>query len=323
MSSLISVIVPVYNIEPYINQCIDSIIHQTYSNLEIILVDDGSPDNCPMICDEWTQKDNRIKVIHKENGGLSDARNAGLKLANGEYISFIDGDDCINLYFFEILLKTIQSEKSDIVQCEYIKKFNYDFSLNNMPNYITASYDTNIAFKMLLGEDSFRQVVWNKLYKRSVINLDFVYGVTNEDEFWTYRIFDNAEKITYINAPLYYYIQREGSIMGETYSLKRLDGIRARVQRHHYIEEFHPNLLRYSKIRVYLECVYAYQMSEKYLCDEELKKAKEYLLSIACEFKPSFSDFKGETLKQKIWLLMLKISFVGTCRFRSLIGYGF
>lgn len=323
MNELISVIVPIYKIESFIDKCIYSIVNQTYKNLEIILVDDGSPDNCPQMCDAWANKDHRIKVIHKENGGLSDARNAGMKIATGEYISFIDGDDCINLYFFEILMEIIQSEKSDIVQCEFVKKYDYNFSLDSILEYKTESFDTNTAFKMLLGEDRFRQVVWNKLYKRDLINLDFVYGVTNEDEFWTYRIFDNAEKITYINAPLYYYMQREGSIMGKTYSLKRLDGIKARVQRHHYIEEFHPDLLRYSKNRVYFECIYAYQMSERYLRDEDLKKSKDYLLSIVCEFKPSFNDFKGETLKQKIWLMLSKISFVGTCRFRSLIGYGF
>lgn len=105
---LISVIVPIYNVESYLNRCVESIVNQTYQNLEIILVDDGSPDNCPQICDDWARKDSRIKVIHKENGGLSDARNAGMNIATGEYISFIDSDDYVALDFCETMLLVIK-----------------------------------------------------------------------------------------------------------------------------------------------------------------------------------------------------------------------
>lgn len=324
MAELISVIVPIYKIEEVLNFCVQSIVNQTYKNLEIILVDDGSPDTCPGICDEWAEKDNRIKVIHKKNGGLSDARNAGLKIASGDFISFIDGDDCIHADFFDILMKVMISEQCDIVQCEYVKTQNYNVNtFEKLNTYSIETFNNQKAFEMLIGEKKFKQVVWNKLYKREVITLDFEFGITNEDEFWTYKIFDKAKKIAYIDVTLYYYMQREGSIMGQTYSLKRLDGIRARVERHRYIQNNHPNLVRYSKVRVYFECIYAYQMSDKFLNKDDTKIAKEYLLKTKNEFKPGFKDFKGETFKQKIWLLLSKISFVGTCRFRSLIGYGF
>ena len=114
---LISVIVPIYHVEQYLNRCVESLVNQTYSNLEIILVDDGSPDNCPKMCDDWVQKDSRIKVIHKGNGGLSDARNAGMQIANGDVISFIDSDDWIDPKFFEVMLNVMQDDESDIVSC--------------------------------------------------------------------------------------------------------------------------------------------------------------------------------------------------------------
>ena len=121
MDSLISVIVPIYNVEKYLERCVESIINQTYKNLEIILVDDGSPDNCPQMCDDYAKKDSRIKVVHKKNGGLSDARNAGMKVATGEYVSFIDSDDYISLDFYETLLETIVDNDSDIVECSVVK----------------------------------------------------------------------------------------------------------------------------------------------------------------------------------------------------------
>ena len=119
MEQLVSIIVPIYNVEKYIKECIDSIINQTYKNLEIILVDDGSPDCCPKICDEYSKKDKRIKVIHKENGGLSSARNAGLDVAKGEYVSFIDSDDVVDEKFIETLYNLCIENNCDISECNF------------------------------------------------------------------------------------------------------------------------------------------------------------------------------------------------------------
>ena len=116
-SSKISVIIPVYNVEEYLDKCVTSVLNQTYKNLEIILVDDGSPDNCPKMCDEWAKKDKRIKVVHKKNGGLSDARNSGIEVCTGEYIGFVDSDDYIDKQMYKELLKRIESTNSDMVMC--------------------------------------------------------------------------------------------------------------------------------------------------------------------------------------------------------------
>lgn len=123
MNPLISVIVPIYNVEKYLARCVDSIVNQTYKNLEIILVDDGSPDRCPKMCDDYAEKDSRIKVVHKKNGGLSDARNAGMAVATGEYISFIDSDDYVSDDFFECLLDVMNKENSDIAECSVVKLY--------------------------------------------------------------------------------------------------------------------------------------------------------------------------------------------------------
>ena len=163
---LISVIVPIYNVEKYLDRCVDSIINQTYKNLEIILVDDGSPDNCPQMCDDYAKKDSRIKVVHKENGGLSDARNVGMEVATGEYVSFIDSDDYISLDFYETLLETIVDNDSDIVECGVVK-FYEDNSFDKYSDDLkVTNYDTVDGLEGLINENPFKQHVWNKLYNQ-------------------------------------------------------------------------------------------------------------------------------------------------------------
>lgn len=321
---LISVVVPIYNVENYLERCIKSIVNQTYKNLEIILVDDGSPDRCPDICDEWGKQDSRIKVIHKKNGGLSDARNAGLKLAKGELISFIDSDDWINLRFFEVLYKVMIQENSDIVQCNYralekqIDEEGFDSDLLNI-----SSFTNEEALSMLIDNDRLRQVVWNKLYKKEVIDLEFKKGYINEDEFWTYRIFSNASVISYVDVVLYYYFQRSGSIINENYSLKRLHGLEALIERSEFIEKEYPRLKEKAANSVYYSCVYACQMSMKYLPRDERRRAKDYIKPIAKKFKIKSNELKKLPFKQRIWISLSKLSFFGTCKIRSLLGVGF
>ena len=127
MKSLVSVIVPIYKVEKYLNKCVDSIINQSYKNLEIILVDDGSPDKCGEICDKYAEKDSRVKVIHKENGGLSDARNAGIDIAKGDYLLFVDSDDWITSNICEVLIKNANDNLSDIIACNQYESFDGDF----------------------------------------------------------------------------------------------------------------------------------------------------------------------------------------------------
>ena len=160
---LISVIIPIYKVENYLNRCVESIVNQTYQNLEIILVDDGSTDKCPQMCHEWEKKDNRIKVIHKENGGLSDARNAGLHSATGEVISFIDSDDWINLKAFEGMLKSMQKDGSDIVSCgvKWVKGSGELLRIASAEEH--EILNTHDAMQELLHDGKLKQHVWNKI----------------------------------------------------------------------------------------------------------------------------------------------------------------
>lgn len=242
MNDKISIIVPVYNVEKYLPQCMDSIISQTYQNLEIILVDDGSTDSCAQICDDYAEKDNRIKVIHKKNGGLSDARNAGYDFVTGDYLSFVDSDDMISKNFYNDLIKIANDHDADIVECGFIK-FTDEKKLQNKEDKSDLEiYDAAKALEFLMKEQ-LKQVVWNKLYKSKVVaRLPFEIGKIHEDEFWTYQIFARASKIVKITNLLYYYRQQNQSIMAEQYTIKRLLGMDAREERMKFMTKKFPNL---------------------------------------------------------------------------------
>ena len=166
---LISVIVPIYNVQQYIERCIVSLKHQTYSNIEIILVDDGSTDDCPQICDAFAKTDSRIKVIHKVNGGLSDARNTGLLEAKGKMIAFVDSDDWVSPYFIEAMYDIMQCQFADIVECDVIRSDGSPIVSDFSDNLEVTGYNTLEALKLLISDTVFHQHVWNKLYKRNVI----------------------------------------------------------------------------------------------------------------------------------------------------------
>lgn len=210
---LVSIIVPIYKVEPYLQRCLDSIVNQTYTNLEIILVDDGSPDGCPQICDEYATRDKRIVVIHKENGGLSSARNAGLDVCKGEYISFVDSDDWVEKNYIESLLYIAIKENADITIGENFISRNKNISINK--SYNTKVYISKDAiFHLLKNNHIAFTVSWGKLYKRELFSsLRFPIGKYHEDEFTTYILFYNSKKIAYTSEILYYYDQRAGSIV--------------------------------------------------------------------------------------------------------------
>ena len=245
MGDKISVIVPIYKVEDYLHRCVDSIINQTYTNLEIILVDDGSPDNCPMICDEYAKKDSRIRVVHKKNGGLSDARNAGIDIATGEYIMFIDSDDFVDIEMMESMMKNMIDNNVDMVVCNI--KYVYEDREVVKYNQADRILDRYEAMEEYLKDGVVQAVAWNKLYKKSLINdMRYKVGKTNEDEFFTYKVVDKTDKIYYNSRPFYNYIQRDSSIMGK-YSLKRLDGVEASYERLNFIKERYPDLYEKEK----------------------------------------------------------------------------
>lgn len=215
----ISVIVPVYKVEQHLDKCIQSIVQQTLSSLEILLVDDGSPDRCPEICDKWAARDSRIRVIHKDNGGLSDARNAGIEAACGEYIMFVDSDDYIAEQACERLLEYARSEEAELVCCNFfwdygIRQVEENMKVDYLPRIFSADEATELFFRQ---KPLYLIVAWNKLYRRDLFYTDerirFPVGRLHEDEFTAYRFLYASGKTVVISDPLYYYVQREGSIM--------------------------------------------------------------------------------------------------------------
>ena len=210
---LISIIVPIYKVEPYLRRCLDSIVNQTYTNLEIILVDDGSPDGCPQICDEYAVKDKRIIVIHKENGGLSAARNAGLDICKGEYISFIDSDDWVSEKYIKTLFNISTKENADIAIGEYISTSGNILKEQNSI-FIKTFSSKEALFRLFSKNNTTYTISCAKLYKRELFSsLRFPIGKYHEDEFTTYILFYNSKKIVYTSEILYYYYQRAGSIV--------------------------------------------------------------------------------------------------------------
>jgi len=213
MSALISIIVPVYKTEPYLRKCLESIVSQTYKNMEIILVNDGSPDNCGEICDKYASIDSRIKVIHQKNGGLSAARNAGLRIASGEYIGFVDSDDWIENDMFETLYLGALKYGADIAICGYF--YEDCAKYKEVKEEHTVLLDCKDALHHLILDKTFTNHVWNKLFKNKLFEgVYFPEGRIFEDIATTYKLFEKTDKVVYLNSCKYYYRQREDSIVG-------------------------------------------------------------------------------------------------------------
>ena len=222
---LVSIIVPVYNVEKYIERCIDSILEQSYEEIEVLLIDDGSTDNSGKICDEASQKDKRITVVHKKNGGLSDARNVGLELCKGDWILFVDSDDCINKYVVQICIESAtKKDGADIIWFNYTNvedNQNVDFREKKVAMEMQTETGALAVKRCFMNVGSI--VVWNKMYKRSLFQkLRFPKGKIHEDEFLTYKLLYNAKKVGYIDVSLYYYTIRNNSIMRTEFNKKRL-----------------------------------------------------------------------------------------------------
>lgn len=213
----VSIIVPIYKVEKELDRCVNSLIDQSLTEIEIILVNDGSPDRCPLICDEYARCDSRIRVIHKENGGLSDARNAGLKIASGEYVLFVDADDFIELDACEKLMCQITDETIEIVTgVGYRTALDGTRTKINDNHSLPSSSLTGVDYmKMKLGNKNFWVVVWLYLYKREFImkhNLYFKKGLLHEDNQWTPRVFLLAKKVISTDIYIYNYMVRADSI---------------------------------------------------------------------------------------------------------------
>lgn len=221
---MISVIVPVYNVDKYLKRCVDSIINQTYSDLEIILVDDGSTDDSGSLCDELKKTDARIKVLHKVNGGLSSARNAGLAVATGEYIGFVDSDDWIELDMYECLMNSLHKSGAEVAVTGLNRIYDNGYSKKQFVKDTVVVYSGDQIVKEYLQQNSFSTAAWDKLYKKNLFDKRrFPEGKLYEDAPVIYDILKNINRICCVGKPHYNYFQRANSICGLAFSKKKMD----------------------------------------------------------------------------------------------------
>lgn len=247
----ISIIVPVYNVEPYLNRCVASLVHQTYSNLEIILVDDGSTDHSGEICDDWGKKDSRIQVFHKANGGLSDARNYGMQFATGNYLAFVDSDDWAEPDMYEVLYRLITTYHGDISMCaaNSVDGEGKTITTHGLPPAVAWNQDVTVyrgqdILKAHLSKNNLINAgVWNKLYRREIVEgIQFPKGKLYEDVFTSYQFLARAQVLVKTKRHEYNYFQRENSICRQDLTLQNFDSIDANAARYNYIVDHAPEL---------------------------------------------------------------------------------
>ncbi|MDZ4983572.1 glycosyltransferase [Clostridium perfringens] len=306
MKEKISIIVPIYKVEKYINKCIDSILNQTYKNIEVILVDDGSPDNCGKICDKYLLKDDRIKVIHKENGGLSSARNAGLDIATGDYIGFVDSDDWIESNMYEILINNAIKYNADVSVggvVDLLEENNKYIKIKSTFNGITETVCLNkqeAMKKFFLGSWS----AWDKLYKREVHeDLRFPQGKINEDEAIAMHVLDKCNNVVYTNEVFYNYIRRPNSITTSKFSEKKLDWYRNCKYNLEFIKEKQPELIKYALLRFCSSIMWSLRCIS--LTDNNFKDSTKLLVK---ELKANKKDILSNELisrKEKLWIRLI------------------
>lgn len=278
LSMLISIIVPVYKVEPYLHRCVDSVLAQTYTNWELILVDDGSPDMCPIICDDYAEKDERIIVIHKANGGQADARNYGLDISSGEYIMFLDSDDYIHPNMLKNMVETSLQEDADIVQCTFVRG-----SENVFPTIREESslhrFDNHTIFY------SARQklILWAKLYRKKLWEgIRIPTGIYYEDDASTWKLYYKSEKTVLIDIPYYYYYVNSNSTMANHKKRPSMDFIKIYQERIAFFKEKQEeDLVRISQWRFCMPLMLIY------VSGNITKEEKRYILSI---FKENIAD---------------------------------
>ena len=273
---LITVVVPVYKVEKYLKKCIDSIIKQTYKNLDIILVDDGSPDKCGKICDNYSKKDSRITVIHKENGGLSDARNVGIKKAKGDYITFIDSDDYIDNNYVETLYKYIKIDNADLCIGSHRVIYPNGTIIDKSTNKFFSS-NSELILEKILYDDGVDLSAWGKLYKTRLFrDIEFPVGRLFEDAATTYKLVDKANKIYVCSIPLYNYIIRDDSITNKSFSTKKIDLIISTNEMTDFIRNKYKKLDKACDRRL----LYSYfsTLTQLIKCDTSNKKIEKELI---------------------------------------------
>ena len=307
---LISVIVPVYKVEEYLDRCVESIVNQTYKNLEIILVDDGSPDNCPKMCDKWAKKDKRIKVIHKKNGGVSSARNVGLENSNGEWISFVYSDDWLDKEFVSKMLETALREKTKYICCSYKRVYNEKSEVINNDGTI-INYNNEEYLEKLLNVQNGYGFCHMKLIEKNVIkdirfNEELVVG---EDALFNVELCNNIKKATILNMALYNYFFNSDSVVrkyDKNYVNKYYDSMKYMfeyINNNYKDKDLITNVYNYISYHVMLICVnYCYhpENKNKYKSLKDVCNIKLFKEAIK---KSNYNDL---SLTRKITLFTIK-----------------
>ena len=284
MKDLVSIIIPIYNIYPFIKTCLQSVCIQSYHYLEIILVDDGSTDGSAIACDQWSFTDNRIKVYHKKNGGLSDARNYGLSKATGSYIIYLDGDDWIATNAVEKLVHTAQEYHADFIQASYYYAYeNYLLVYNEPTNII--EYNKENALKELISNGRIKNFAWGSLIKRELaLQVPFIKGRYFEDSFWKYQIMELSNKFVYVATPLFYYRQRSESISGN-FTVKNINLLIGTENRLQFIQKNYPQLFNLA-LNKYWNLTFNYMLMAQQSYDVNIKETYiSYFANINLKYK--------------------------------------
>lgn len=308
MNSLISVIVPIYKVEKYLRKCIESILSQTYTNLEIILVDDGSPDKCGEICDEYEKRDSRIKVIHKKNGGLSDARNAGLDIMAGNYVAFVDSDDWIEPQMYEHLLAKLHYFHADIsiggVSCDLDD--NGIINTEKIVSYDSAPFsEGNVETMHRFFTTSW--AAWDKLYKADLFrDIRYPVGEINEDEAIVLQLLSKCTRVCYTNEVFYHYMRRpsSGSITAANFSVKKLAWQAHCRDNLEFVQAHYPTLVSDAAARYRGSLLWS--LTEIALSDEDYTGETQALLSALQSQKKLFcaAPFSYRQDRLRMWLLL-------------------
>lgn len=308
MQELISVIVPVYNVEKYLKKCIKSIMSQSYTNLEIILINDGSTDNSGKICDELKDRDKRIKVIHKSNGGLSDARNAGLKIANGKYIGFVDSDDYIAEDMFETLYNINKKYNSDISIVSFYEIYK-DKVIGVRDSKKLQELTKIDAMKELLIDTNIQSYAWNKLFRRELFEgLEFPTNKNFEDIATTLLLFEKANKVVLLEKPKYYYVRRDDSIVGVRNYKTYKDYLDVIYDKYKYLDGKYEELDLYNAYNFVINMIWVYTIIVAFDLEEvydDFKNQYDLFESLINKYQNRIIDKLDNYNKAVLYMMLL------------------
>lgn len=319
-TALISIIVPVYNVEKWLERCIQSLVDQTYKTLEIIFIDDGSTDASSTICEKWAKKDHRITVLHQEHTGVSVARNLGIDMAHGKYISFVDSDDWVDRGFIEILYQLMVDYQCDLAECGSYETWG---EVHSTSYEVTANVHTKYeAMEAHLKDTQYTCVIWNKMYKREIIKVRFPEGKLHEDLFWIYQIVNQCTKLVHTAVPLYYHFHRSDSITGGQYTLSRIaDLLEGGFERCQFVTKQYPELADMVRVQYFMQSFWFVQ----YIKRKKINQGKDRISDILTRIHfvgISWLYQSSASLKQKLWIILFYYCPTLTCALRNVMKIG-